>query len=214
MNVLSIDFDIIMGPDISLYNHLVDGGGDEERTLAKMCENHPFLNYCRADLHHYAKIVNFITQHISHLTVKDIRVAHSHEDIKYMLDDCNDAHVFNIDHHHDLGYPPPPGVQEQEEEVVCTCANWGDFYFNKGIISHFTWIKNTNSDLPAKYSEDSDNRVTFINFNDFDLNIDLPKIDKLFICLSPEWSSENYFPLFYLLLDLINSQKNCHLELH
>lgn len=210
MNVLSIDFDIIMAPDIALYNHLVNGvvQGDDSRTIERLSENFPMLNHCRADLGHYSKIFFYLMNNISHLKVEDIRVAYNHEDIKYMLKECSDAHVYSIDHHHDLGYALPQGVPEED---ICTCANWGDYFFKHGNISHFTWIKNTNSDMTQKYEDDP--RVTLIELNDFDLH-ELPKIDKLFLCLSPEWVSPNYTPLFYLILDLINSQKNCHLEMH
>lgn len=210
MNVLSIDFDVIMAPDISLYNHLVSGVVDENdsKTLEKITESFPMLAHCRADLGHYAKIFLYLMNNIQHLNPEDIRVAYNHEDIKYILSECKNAHVFNIDHHHDLGYPIPDGVEEKD---ICTCANWGDYFLRHGTITHFTWLKNTNSDIPIRY--DGDERITFINFNEFELN-DLPKIDKLFICLSPEWVSSNYFPLFYLMLDYINNQKNCRLQMH
>ena len=43
---------------------------------------------------------------------------------------------------------------------------------------------------------------------------ELPHMDKLFLCLSPEWTPSMYHPLFYTILDLINSQKHCHLEVN
>lgn len=211
MNVLSIDFDIIMAPDIALYNPLIRAGAESESvSLEKLCNDFPALRSCRADLNHYHKIVSFIINHTSHLQVDDIRVAFNHEDIKHMLNNEKEVHVFSIDHHHDLGYPIP-NEEKEEYNSLCTCANWGDFYFRNGTICDFTWIKNVNSDEPIDYANDS--RVKMVNLADFDLNT-LPKIDKMFLCLSPEWTSSMYFPLFYIILDLINNQKGCHLEMH
>lgn len=212
MNILSIDFDIIMAPDIPLYNQFVRGtnGQGKNVTLETLCSDFPMLNHCRADLNHYQKIVTYLLGIIKDVEEKNIRVAFSHEDIKYMLDESSDVHVFNIDHHHDLGYPVPEEEKERADKI-CTCANWGDFYFRNGTITKFTWLKNANSDEHPIYKEDE--RVTILNLIDFDLNT-LPPIDKIFLCLSPEWVSNTYTPLFYLILDLINSQKDCHLEIH
>lgn len=209
MNVLSIDFDIIMAPDIALYNALVHPGENgEDVTVDKLMKDFPMLNGCRADLNHYHKIVTYLMNNIQHLSAEDIRIAFNHEDIKYVLEKCPSAHVYNIDHHHDLGYKGPNG---EVENKICTCANWGDFYFKKGNITEFTWIKNVNSDIPADYENNP--KVHFIDLQNFNLE-ELPKMDKLFMCLSPEWTASSYFPLFYILLDIINNQKGCHLDIN
>ena len=44
------------------------------------------------------KLINI--NNIKHLSAEDIRIAFNHEDIKYILEKCVDAHVYNIDHHH------------------------------------------------------------------------------------------------------------------
>lgn len=211
MNVLSIDFDIIMAPDIALYNPMVHPGPDGKSvTVDDLMKDFPMLNGCRADLNHYHKIFSYLLDNIKHLNVKDIRIAFNHEDIKYLLDECSDAHVYSIDHHHDLGYPRR-GPEGPEKEDFCTCANWGDYYFRQGIITDFTWIKNNNSDESPEYKNNPN--VHMVNLQEFDLN-SLPKMDKLFMCLSPEWTASSYFPLFYILLDVINSQKGCHLDIN
>ena len=200
MNILSVDFDIIMAPDLPLYNNLIRVG---ECPLKIVQERFPILQYVKADLGIYQTLVPRILQITKDLKPQDIRVSFSHEDIKYMLEDLKDVTVYNIDHHHDLGYGP-----DCEE---CTCANWGDYFIKKGIIKNMIWINNENSDLNHKY-KDSD-QVGFLHLKDFSFN-NLPHIDKVFICLSGEWVSEMYHPLFFTLIDLINQQKNCHLEIH
>lgn len=211
MNILSIDFDIIMAPDIPLYNHLIQGtdANGKNISLQTIAKDFPSLNYCRADLGHYQKIFLYLVKIIPYLDVDDIRVSFNHEDIKFILEEASDAHVFNIDHHHDLGYYDRP--EKRKNDNICSCANWGDYFFRNGTITKFTWLKNVNSDENQEYKEDP--RVEYLDLRDYDLN-NLPKFDKLFICLSPEWVSENYFPLFYMILDYINKEKNCHLEIH
>lgn len=208
MNVLSIDFDIIMAPDINLYNGLVGPSENGEREISKLINDYPMLGGCRADLGHYQRIVNLLMSIIEHLKVEDIRISYNHEDIKNVLNTISDVTVYTIDHHHDLGYPNP---DQKQEDIPCTCANWGDFYFKNGTISKFVWLKNSNSDIHPDYI--NDDRTEFFDFGEFDFDKNPIHFDKLFICLSPEWVPEMYHPLFYTILDMINRQKNCHLEI-
>ncbi len=201
MNILSIDFDIIMHPDIILYNALVS----PDRPFENTKEIHPLIQFARADLTRFQSLVPFILTVTQNLQVEDIRVGLNHDDIKALLDGQKDVYVFNVDHHHDLGYP-------DNNPEVCSCANWGDYFLQRNVINHFTWIKNNNSDAMCDYEED-DSRLSFVNYDDYNL-YNLPKIDKLFLCLSPDWVPATYHPLFFMLLDLINNQKGCHLEVH
>lgn len=216
MNVLSVDFDIIMAPDINLYNTWVNAAPETNekgeqmppRTVDVLAKDYPMLNGCRADLHHYQKIVNAILTILPGLKVEDIRVSYNHEDIKYVLENLEEADVYNIDHHHDMGYMAPDG--NLEEPPVCSCANWVQYFKSKGIIKNYTWIKNENSELNPMVEENAQ----LVNLISVELLEILPRIDKLFICLSPEWTPGMYHPLFYTLLDLINRDKHCTLEMH
>lgn len=201
MNILSIDFDIIMHPDIILYNALVS----PDRPFQNTQDTHPLIQFSRADLTRYQTLLPFILEVCKHLDVKDIRIGTNHEDIRVLLEGQENVHIFNVDHHHDLGYP-------NNNPEVCSCANWGDYFLRQGVIQHFTWIKNENSDIENEYDEE-DSRLTFINYEDYNL-YNLPRVDKLFLCLSPDWVPPVYHPLFFTILDLINQQKGCHLEVH
>ena len=201
MNILSIDFDIIMHPDIMLYNSMVS----PDHSFNVTQDAHPLIQFARADLTRYQTLLSFILEVTKHLNVEDIRVGINHDDIQYFLEGQKNVHVFNVDHHHDLGYP-------NNNPDVCSCANWGDFYLKRDVITHFTWIKNENSDSENGY-EENDSRLTFLNYPDYNL-YNLPQIDKLFLCLSPDWVPPMYHPLFFTILDLINQQKGCRLEVH
>lgn len=210
MNVLSIDFDIIMAPDIELYNGMVSTSPDGSRSIEQRIKEHPLLGGCRADLKHYQKLIPYVLKVCQNLNVEDIRVSFSHEDIKNLLDGLNDVHVFNIDHHHDLGYPQP-NRKIEEEESRCSCANWAEYYINRNIISKLTWLNNTNSSSIPPHWE-NDGRIDVQTYQTTSLE-NLPHMDKLFICLSPEWTPSTYHPLFYLMLDLINKEKKCQLPM-
>ena len=209
MNVLSIDFDIIMAPDINLYNDMVGTSPDGERSIETRIQQYPLLNGCRADLNHYQRLVTYILEVIQSLNVEDIRISFSHEDIKNTLQGLEDVHIYSIDHHHDLGYFQP-NKDPNEAEDHCSCANWGECFFNKGVITSFTWLNNNNSGpLPPQW----ENKINVVDLQDVEFNT-LPLMNKLFICLSPEWVPKMYHPLFFLILDLINQDKGCTLELH
>lgn len=203
MNVLSIDFDIIMAPDIQLYNNLVGGS----KGHSDLVINHPMLASARADLYTYQKLVIYLMSIIQEINVADIRVAHGHNDIENLIKDDKDVHIFSFDHHHDCGYGENKHLENFKE---CSCANWVRFYHDAGVITNYTWIKNTNSE--TEEIEDLD-YITTINIHECDLTA-LPKFDKLFICLSPEWVPEQYHALFFLMLDLINQNKGCMLQFY
>ena len=205
MNILSIDFDIIMAPDINFYNGFIGDGV----SIDALIEEHPMLVACKADLQHYQKIVNFLLYVIDNLDTSNIRVAFNHEDIKYLLESCDEVNVYSIDHHHDLGYPIPPELVEKTPAI--NCSNWGEYFISNGTIKNFTWIKNSNSE--TKFQQDFSKYLTIKDLNEIDL-FKLPHIDQLFLCLSPEWVPSMYHPLFYTILDLINEKKNCMLEVH
>ena len=91
MNVLSIDFDIIMAPDIPLYNHLIRGidKNGKNLTVNTLGDDFPFLKCCRSDLGHFQKIFLHLVDILPSLNVEDNRVSYSHEDIKYLFSNSN-----------------------------------------------------------------------------------------------------------------------------
>ena len=201
MNILSIDFDIIMHPDINLYNAFVS----VQHPFEEVQDHHPLIQFVKADLTRYQALTPFLLEITKSLNIEDIRVAYNHQEIEAFLQNQEDVNVYSVDHHHDLGY-------ESSNPEVCSCANWADYYIRAGVISHYTWVHNPNSSDGYDYDED-DERITCLSFEDYNL-YNLPKIDKLFLCLSPEWVPETYRPLFFTWLDLIKQQKGCHLEVY
>lgn len=201
-NILSIDFDIIMQPDIQLYNYNIS---KNTNSVDDMINKYPMLSACRVNFDIYSKIVLFLMEIVNTIDIDNIRIAYSHDDIKNLLNSCEDGNiVYNIDHHHDLGYP---------HRNKCDETNWAGYFLNNNKIKKYIWLNNKNSEYGQ--NELSDDRIKIIEFNKInDLKSFFPSFDKLFICLSPEWIVKDYKKLFFLLLDLINQKKQCRLKIH
>lgn len=212
MNVLSIDFDIVMAPDINLYNDIINCQGNQV-TIEKLIESHYFLSGLRVDFEHYKKLTLYLLEVIKSLKPEDIRISYNHEDIKYLLKDLSNVNVINIDHHHDLGYDSDEDLRGCKE---CSCANWAKYFLDRKNIATYTWIKNTNSNEKKDMFLQSWSKNLYerelININS--LEEFLPKIDKLFICLSPEWVPEWYHSLFYLWVDYFNKYYNTYFTIY
>lgn len=202
MDVLSIDFDIIMAPTIEYYNHMVPSRNWEDIQM----EN-PYMYNPKADLSHYNYLLCLLDKIITKET--DIYVAYNHKMIIDFLSNVDIVDIINIDHHHDLGYPP-------EENEKDNCANWAKQLLKSGKMKNYIWAKNFNSQLPVdsiKEELESYNCI-IADFNELKDRIVNMKFDKIFLCISPEWVPPYYQQLFYGILDLLNQKLNCHLEIH
>lgn len=189
MNIVSIDFDIIMAPSIELYKSIE-------------YSNLPYENYYidlfKADLIIYQKLTNWLLNNIPNLNETDIYFIESHEQIINFLPKDNNISLCNIDHHHDLGYGPPA---ELDKEPL-NCGNWGLYLLKNNLIHDYTWIKNGNSErkFHNKYYYNSK------CFYDFDLNKLKP--DRIIICLSSPWVPRQYHALFNLWIDMAGKLKD------
>ena len=149
MNVLSIDFDIIMAPDLPLYNNLIRVG---ECPLKIVQERFPILQYVKADLGIYQTLVPRILQITKDLKPQDIRVSFSHEDIKYMFESGIITEKNLCD------FSSGEGVRLTPEELV--------FKLRKGMkktgfiatliyaLLKGTKAKNTAKKIPVNYDEE------------------------------------------------------------
>ena len=178
MNVVSIDFDIIMAPSIEFYNNF---------TNDKFLFDNPLLKVCNADLSIYRKLTTWFFKNLKNVDYENIIFIKSHEQIVNYINK-NDI-IFNIDHHHDLGY-------DEKEINNCNCGNWAKYLLEKNIINNYTWIHNYNS-VPPRYF---DGKIEQCAFGDY--NLDFLEAEKVIICLSPEWIPPQYHQLLYSWMDI------------
>ena len=195
MNIVSIDFDIIMAPSINFYNSLHD---NKEKIYPELIAG------CKADLSIYNKISSWLYYMAKQLPVENIIFIESHERIIKHIPEDGNTFLFNIDHHHDLGYDDKNKDIEDENEV--NCGNWGRYLLNKNLLQAFIWIGN-------KEINKSGTNITAYNYiNSFNLNN--LYADKIIICLSPEWVPEHYHPLFFNWINTLRIMKNTNFILN
>lgn len=187
MNVVSIDFDIIMAPSIEFYNNMTGN--------PKLFDNY-LTKVFTADLIHYQRLTQWLIQQTKHLKQEDIIFIFSHDSLIKCVNP--EDIVINIDHHHDLGYPNP----EQHILPEVNCGNWAQYLLENNLIKDYIWIKNENSNTKKQYKE----KIQEYNFSSYQLNN--LKADKIIICLSPEWVPTQYRPLFFSWINILNEYYN------
>lgn len=118
MNVLSIDFDIIMAPSINLYNNMVP-----ELNWDELLRNLPNLTTTPADLNIYSDILRYLLCTID--KTSSIFISYSHFFIKDYLQNDTDLNIVNIDHHHDIFYD----IKDKDKKLEdCSCADWVKYF--------------------------------------------------------------------------------------
>ena len=196
MNILSIDFDWIMEPSIEAYNYFIkeDPLGPAQ-SWERIFELIPNLNI-DYDLNKYKTLFFVLKQVANNIHRDNIYVGYQHHELYYFLKDVSPEEpitIYNIDHHHDLGYP-------ENDNTKLNIGNWVTYINKEKKLQNYTWIRNKNSSL---------NDLNYNNLNQFyhttDINIiDTVRFDKIFICASWEWVPLKYKPLFEILVSAID----------
>ncbi len=186
MNILTIDFDIIMHWDINLYNDSVG----EEVTIQDILNNCPNSSFTPQPDHFlYKYLTNFLNTYHKKYPDKKIYFIKSHEEIYKEHKDLFPAEeVYNIDQHHDLGY---------DDAEFMTCGNWAKVLYYKKDIKKYIWIYTDESDQYDHYF-----RFDKFNINVFNIDSLLDKVDCIVICKSPEWVPDDAMQLCDLWEDL------------
>lgn len=186
--ILTIDFDVIMAPSIELYNDII---GDN-KGIDKVIKQYPLLEYTlTADLYVYEILTRELIKLFKYLPAEKVCFVKEHQDLIKCVDEYESFTLFNIDHHHDIGYNrtmPTTKVLRPE------CGNWVKWLKDKGRIDSYYWACNNNSAMPTgglskMYLTDS------VEIKEFDFGV-LADIDKLIICNSPQWVPPNIQALY------------------
>lgn len=183
MNVLTIDFDIIMRPSIQLYNNLID----DEIMIADLERDFPILTKALPpDLYIYHYLTEFLVRQFKKMDASKVFFVNDHDAVIKLVDNTTDVSLCNIDHHHDIAYQ----LDADQRIFVPHVGNWVKYLRDKGVVTHYIWVHNPNSDPPT-----DDLREKYLD-SDYELQqMDLdnvPDIDMLIICNSPEWIPSDY----------------------
>ncbi len=202
MNVLSVDFDWIMQPCIEAYNHI----SQEERmgplrVWEKIHNIIPGLNP-ECDLNKFQSLYFFLLEKSKFLKVEDIFIGMNHDQIYGFLHESScELNIYNIDHHHDMGYPRDENDDRAYEDL--SVANWAYYIEKEQKLSSYTWIHNNNSVQPSP--------IVIDKFKNYSHSTDLDvleniQFDKIFVCASWEWVPPKYEPLFDILVSAIDKR--------
>ena len=187
MNIVTIDFDIIMGPSIGLYNNLINS----ETRASDLVKDFPYLNCANADLNTYEFLTRYYINILKKLDKSKIYFIKSHEQVVPLVSKNRDANLINIDHHHDVGYD----IKFDKPIISSSCGNWVKYCRDRKLLDSYCWIKNDNSnDIESRvYREKYIDKE--ILFKDAQLEQLAKETDILVICASYEWIPPIYHPL-------------------
>lgn len=189
MNIVSIDFDIIMAPSIELYRNFND----------QIPYDNYYLNMFNADLVMYSKLTDWLLTWIPQIGINNIYFIESHEQIINFIPKEEQVSLINIDHHHDVGYN---SEELEEKNFPINCGNWGLYLLKNNLINNYTWIKNNNS---IRYFN---NKYYFNSKCFYDYDLSELKPDRIIICLSSPWVPRKYHTLFNLWINIASKLNN------
>ena len=199
---LTVDLDIIMGPSIASYDTAETPCGSGKPIFDYELE-HPEIRNSMADLKVYEAITNYILFICEQGKANTIKFVDCHKDILNYIEPDDNWECDNIDFHMDLisgdfGNEIPPIVND---------GNWAYFLFRDYGLKKYTNVNYSDTemsqiDTEVDYVKDYDiNIVGFDNYN-FDYD-NLPDVTVL--CASYEWVTTQFWPLFQLWKDIVNS---------
>ena len=119
INILSVDFDWIMEPSIYAYNSLIINDSAVEQVLIDT--KSPGAIFL-PDYNKYYELIQLLFSR--KLNSKDVYIAESHNEIITAIHNWNidnNIIIYNIDHHHDCGYPE---TNEKKPKKIRYILNW------------------------------------------------------------------------------------------
>lgn len=200
MNILTIDFDIFMNQNIELYNYYID----ETHSVESLMETNSLLRLCPFDNILYILITNYLLQLLNRLNQDDIIFVENHQEALNFLQANTNSTLINIDHHHDLGYGPS---LEDEDKSGLGCANWIYYGLKNNLITNYIWIFDSNSQIQINADLHKKYNIYSIEFDDINMN-ELPTIDRVILCLSPNWIIPEFREYFYLWKNIVYNYYN------
>ncbi len=190
MNILTIDFDWIMGDIIETYNGEISSDSDYNTMWDSILLHSPGVNYWpNFKLYQDLKDICRIYRD------KLYKITNHHDIVPYIKEPIDT--LINIDHHHD--YYKASGAHYN-------CGNWVRWLHNKGKFKTYIWVPNDTSVLDLA----DENNLSLLTVPPYPMEtLFRYKIDQVFLCQSPEWLSPQANELWNLwtsTLDFINEK--------
>ena len=170
MNILTIDFDWIMGDVIEAYNDDISAGEDHQQLWDSISKRLPGVNLW-PNYSLYLDIKNICNLYKGKL----YKITNHHDIVSYIKEPIDT--LINIDHHHD--YYKATGV-------TYNCGNWVRWLHNQKKFKTYIWIPNDSSLLTLA----DQNNLSLLTVPPYPMEtLYRYKIDQVFLCQSPEWLS-------------------------
>ena len=207
MNIVTIDFDIIMHRSLNIYNDLVDDDNSIQTLLNENKEAHFVPN---SDLFLYNYLTQFVLKCAKKLPQEKIIFIESHEDILDYIENgqlnLQEAfNVFNIDFHHDIAY-----AEEDMKEIIeeADCGNWVKYLFNhySSTFNQYVWVNTDESGdaYDVRFSTTINKKTIVYNIKKYNLDALVKSADILFICRSIPWVPDEEQQLYDSWKDIID----------
>ena len=120
---------------------------------------------------------------------KIIFIKSHHAFLKYYE---NESEIYNIDHHHDLGYDTTEPIDEYRE------GNWMMYFLKNNLLKKYVWVHNLKSVMNQTQLDCLRNIDEYYNT----INLDVcnnEEFEKIIICESYDYSNY-YSPFMYNIL--------------
>lgn len=193
MNILTIDFDIIMHKNILLY----------DKDLYLISNNTQEIQQLQPDMEMY----NLLTQYLlslPYLSYQDIFFIENHDQVCDIIAQrhATSIDLTNIDFHYDA---------YDDGDKSYNCGNWVHYLLNNKLLSSYIWCRSKESISMIN------KRILPMDLVQKEQIFDPTNIkitpDILILCLSPEWLPKHIQPLFYDWIKLLSQQKQYQFEL-
>ncbi len=212
LNILSIDFDIIMYPCIKLYNDKVNGSENSTvvwNILNDTMEIDKHISYDAKTL----LLLGFLLKKAKADNSKIIALDEHQKIIddlktidKYNSDIYN---ITNVDFHHDIFYR-----KEDESRVKYfdkyDCSNWVGYLYKNNKLVSYTWYKAPNSEIirSSLIDEKDADKFIFKSIGIDDDNMELMKktCNRVYLVKAPQWVPYKYIHLYNLLYSMVSDE--------
>ena len=188
MNIVTIDFDIIMHWSLNIYNDFVS---DEENISSILSKNKNANFIPHVDLGLYYYLTQFIIKCIKKLPKDHIFFIDDHDGVVDLFDTnlikpMENFTIFNIDFHHDIAYDEDD-IKNKINDL--DCSNWVKYIYEhyKHYFNQYIWINSEESADYDDYHSFFSKKMIIHNINQYNLDALVQSADVLFICKSEEW---------------------------
>lgn len=213
LDILSIDFDIIMYPCIKLYNDKINGSESPVvlwNILQQSMEIDSHLSYDAKTL----LLLGWLLKRAKSNNSEIIALNEHQEivdDLKKMNEYSTDIYnLTNVDFHHDIFY------RKDDQPLAkyfdkCDCSNWVGYLYKNNKLVSYTWYKAPNSEGFNPRLIDENDMDKFI-IKSVGIDEDLKELasktfHRVYLVKSPQWVPYKYIHLYNLLYCMVTDNE-------